>query len=1313
MPTISFSGLSSGIDTSGWVDALVSVKQQTVTSLQEQQEAQEALLNVVNEIKSYFSSFQSCLEKLTDSQFGIPSMDLFMQNLAVSSNTNIATATATTEAARQSYDVAVDSLATATKATSGYTQYETKYATLDTQIGLLGAKNGTITVNQQSFSVTTEDTIRSLIQKFQNVGVSAAFDGQKGTFTVGVSLSEIDEGATNIKSALKLQDSTVSGAISGSLVYADRDTEFSKLGLTDGKVIIEGVEHTIAQNGNSYTITKSGGTAANLNTVGDFLDYLMSSAVGAESADVDDMGNISIKGATLDSVTGGSNIIDILNLSETFNRTAMESNRLTYIDVHVADLNTKLSDMGINAATTLTVGGNTHNITQDMTLGDVQNLLAAGNVDFDIDDKGVITIDTKGNEISGTLLDVLGLDPSKNGSTITSTAHESHYDATGDTLLSDLGINNSYNYVAYDSEGKALTGNVNNVANKTIDELIADLRNAGLEVEFDDTTHQIVIKDGYIEGTLADALGMSKNTTSYTESATGNTTLEKLGATGNETLTIDGGAAKTYGKDTTLETVLNDIKAAGADVTFKDGNVTIQGVTLGGTLPALLGLDATTQGTSVTSGALTVVTDSSASGSDMDATIEHDISLSSKIGDILGTSSNYTLSVDGGTTTTYTKDTTLQTLKNQIEAAGGKFAINDDNTISIEDVTMSGTLVGALGFDSVEDGTRFSTVNPVYIPGATTVANGSTSLDELFGGASGISTFSAAPARMAAPAAAPRAGGYTLSIDGGTEISYANGVTLDDIFADIIAAGGSASIDADGYIVIDGVHLEGTLVDALGLVETSYGTTITSGNLEVTESMTSTSSSVLMGEKEGNLSWSSTVGSITGDDKSYLLGINGTTHSYDTDVTLTDIKNDIVAAGGNMTLNSDNTISITGVAIDGTLAAALGFDVTDYKTTISSNTPIYAKTEDVEATASTTFNDLGINTNLRDYAIYLPDGTVVKASSTTGSSGTATIGDWLNQINNALNTANGTSGKTYAKIENGVISITGGGYVTGSLPTALGMLTEEVITGTTMVGTPISYIEYEPLKYITSIQNGEGESGKDITYTGSIGNATNQSGTAADAVTSDGLIGPEDEFVDLFGNITDATLDATLSELLTPGASDPLNNDARLPADSYTLKIGSYATKTFDSDTTTLRDVVDYIENLKVYDPTYDMAFDAYLSGNKLVLKTDMDISGTLADVIGLTKVKTEDEYYTYVAKNIQYTAVVEGASNGFNFSIVGDKVEYDKTEIGNKDGYEYTGNVISSSETVADSDGFITTPGNVTGGGSGTNTRYKYDCND
>ena len=68
--TISFSGISaSGIDTSAWVDALVSVKQQTITTLQEQQEAQEKLLSVVNEIKTFFTSFQNCLSKITSLLF--------------------------------------------------------------------------------------------------------------------------------------------------------------------------------------------------------------------------------------------------------------------------------------------------------------------------------------------------------------------------------------------------------------------------------------------------------------------------------------------------------------------------------------------------------------------------------------------------------------------------------------------------------------------------------------------------------------------------------------------------------------------------------------------------------------------------------------------------------------------------------------------------------------------------------------------------------------------------------------------------------------------------------------------------------------------------------------------------------------------------------------------------------------------------------------------------------------------------------------------------------------------------------------------
>ena len=311
--TITFSGLSSGLDTGSWVDALVSVKSTSITSLESQKAQKANLLSIVNNIKSYFTSFQTCLQKLTDSSLGVASMDLFLQNLATSSNTNIATASATTEAARQSYDVLVDQLATSTKASSGYAKLEEKYATLDTKLGWLGAKDGTITVNDKSFSITTNDTIGSLLKKFENIGVEAKFDESKSLFTVGCSVDEIDEGSTNIKSALKLADKTVTGITSGSLVYANRDTEFSKLGLTGGKVMIAGEEHTITQNGDTYTINKDGEPAVDMNTIGDFLDYLTSSAVNAEEATIDSNGNIVIKGALLESVESGSNIIDIFN----------------------------------------------------------------------------------------------------------------------------------------------------------------------------------------------------------------------------------------------------------------------------------------------------------------------------------------------------------------------------------------------------------------------------------------------------------------------------------------------------------------------------------------------------------------------------------------------------------------------------------------------------------------------------------------------------------------------------------------------------------------------------------------------------------------------------------------------------------------------------------------------------------------------------------------------------------------------------------------------------------------------------------------
>ena len=115
--TISFSGLASGLDTSSWVEALVSVKQEKVSSLQTELKGIQSVKGTLNDTRSAVSSLRTALEKLTDAKFG-GSFDLFSQCTATSSNDEIFSATASSSAAKQSYDIVVKQLATCSKATS-------------------------------------------------------------------------------------------------------------------------------------------------------------------------------------------------------------------------------------------------------------------------------------------------------------------------------------------------------------------------------------------------------------------------------------------------------------------------------------------------------------------------------------------------------------------------------------------------------------------------------------------------------------------------------------------------------------------------------------------------------------------------------------------------------------------------------------------------------------------------------------------------------------------------------------------------------------------------------------------------------------------------------------------------------------------------------------------------------------------------------------------------------------------------------------------------------------------------------------------
>ena len=1037
MATITFSGLSgSGLDTSSWVDALVSVKQTTITSLQAQQEAQQKLLSVVNNIKSFFSSFQTCLQKITDSQFGIASLDLFMQNLATSSNTNILTATATTDAARQTYDVLVEQLATSTKATSGYTKTETKNATLDTTLGDLGAKSGTITVNNQSFTISEKDTIKDLIGKFSNAGVVASFDSKKCRFTVGAKISDINDGTTGLKTALGLQNTQISGITSGSIVYANKDTKFSDLGLTAGKININGAEHNIQKSGTNYTIQKADGTKVNINTINDFLNALKTN-FGAE-ATIDNQGNISIRGCVIKSVAGGSNLKDVLNLGDVKERTVMKSNALTWQKTNVADYSTTLKNLGITGNKTLSInGGTATNIADTTTLQSLKNTLATSGIDMSVDENGIITVDTNGKTVSGTLLDALGLVADKSGTTLTSNAHTVTYKATGSTLLYNLGIQHTDSYQVFKSDGTALTGTITGFAGTTVDTIVNHLKGLGLDASFDENTQQLIINDGYITGTVADKLGMTRVTEYHQEAATVDTTLAKLGATDKQNLTINGGTAKEYEKTAKLSDVIKDITDAGGTVELKDGTMKVSGVTLTGTLPALLGFSATTKGTSVTSGALSVVTNSSStSSSAVNKTQKQPLSLSDPLLVLTASTATYSLSLNGGIDVYYDPTTTLNDIKTAIETAGGTLTINDDNTITIKDVTLSGTLVTQLGLASVGSATSMTSNRAITVGGVENLATTTNTLADL--GATGNTT---------------------LSINGGTAKTYNKTATLSTVFSDIAAAGGTAEIK-DGVVTVSGVNLSGTVVNLLGLQATQTGTEITSGNLTYTASTTSTSSSALAPVETVPITASTTLSKITGaaTSTSYTSSIAGTSKNYTGATSLSTIKTDIATAGGTMTIDSDGKITITGVNVSGGIVGALGLSPEGTSTTISSNTPITLEQSFLVEGSNTIGADLGVAADKRSYAIYDNYGNVIAETSDTGATGNATVSQWLASVNTKMNTYYGTTNVEYAKISNGVISVNNG-YIKGDLASAIGMTTTSTVSGKALVGNAIQIKE--------------------------------------------------------------------------------------------------------------------------------------------------------------------------------------------------------------------------------------------------------------
>ena len=175
--TISFSGLVSGLDTSSWVEAMVSVRQEKVTGYESDLKALQTTKTTLNDTRSVFSTLRSALEKLTDAKFG-GSFDLFAQNTATSSNEDVFTATVTSSASRQNYEINVQQLATYTTAASK--EAASAVADDETLLSNLGITNGTLTTyvngEKRTINIESDDTLGDLKSQLAGFGIKAEVD---------------------------------------------------------------------------------------------------------------------------------------------------------------------------------------------------------------------------------------------------------------------------------------------------------------------------------------------------------------------------------------------------------------------------------------------------------------------------------------------------------------------------------------------------------------------------------------------------------------------------------------------------------------------------------------------------------------------------------------------------------------------------------------------------------------------------------------------------------------------------------------------------------------------------------------------------------------------------------------------------------------------------------------------------------------------------------------------------------------------------------------------------------------------------------
>lgn len=537
--SISFSGLASGLDTSSWVESLVALKKAKVETYEGEKSKIQTTQETLSKIKSFFTSFRSMLEKVTDAKFGVGSMDIFAQKLATSSDTSILTAAATTEAEEASYEINVDKLATGTQAVSGFknmtTVIQSETATMNTKLSAIGVKAGDIgvTVNGTKHTITIgeNDTISNFITKMKNIGVDANYSETSSIFSINLPSGAIDDTLT------KHPDGTVGTGIVDALhLKSTGGYESSDLKITNSETIVTSATVNtklselgtiksgniqVKANGTSYTFAINGNT-----TLANLINKLQSFEVDANlSSD----GVLQIRDAEIVDI-GNTGIISALGLTSNVNSKSQTSGSLNYETVvtTVTDANgsTKLQELdgwsAVGSDTKIIAKSSsgtitTINVSGTNTIDEVVTKLNNAGLSASFNTKGVLTVSE--GTVSGKVADVLGV-TSGSGNTqkiymsgnILSTKTVTY--ATAYDTLKDLGISTAkpssgYALAVYDSKN-TLVQEITVNDSMTIDDIFTELSKYGVIGSMSDGVITLNSSNGnFVRGSVAEALGIS------------------------------------------------------------------------------------------------------------------------------------------------------------------------------------------------------------------------------------------------------------------------------------------------------------------------------------------------------------------------------------------------------------------------------------------------------------------------------------------------------------------------------------------------------------------------------------------------------------------------------------------------------------------------------------------------------------------------------------------------------------------------------------------------------------------------------------